>query len=171
MRIAMVLLLVLGGTACRKKAAPEQPQTVSAAVAAPAPKTVAEAVREVARNFRRVNFAFDSTELVGDSMAALQANAKILQEFPEVRVEVQGHADERGTTEYNLALGQRRAQTVKSRLETMGVPSSRITVVSYGKERPLVSGSSETAWAENRRAEFRVLQGAPAGAAISGTVP
>lgn len=172
MRIAMVLLLVLGGSACRKKAAPEPPQTVSAPspAPAPAPKTVAEAVREVARNFRRVNFAFDSTELVGESTSALQANAKILQEFPDVRVEVQGHADERGTTEYNLALGQRRAQAVKSRLETMGVPSSRVTVVSYGKERPLVSGGGETAWAQNRRAEFRVLQGAPVGAVISGSV-
>ena len=171
MRLALVLALVLTGTACRKKAAPDEPVIAAAGPVAPAaPKTVEEAVREVARNFRRVNFAFDSTDLVGDSSSALQANAKILQEFADLRVEIQGHADERGTTDYNVALGQRRAQAVKSRLESMGVPSSRLTLVSFGEERPLASGASETAWSENRRAEFRVLQGAPAGIVV-GTVP
>jgi len=163
-------MLVFAGTACRKKAEPEPPRsTVAAPAAAPMPKTVEEAVKQVAQNFRRLNFAFDSTQMVGESSAALSENARILQGFPEVRVEIQGHADERGTTEYNLALGQRRAQAVKSRLESMGVASSRLTIVSYGKERPLVSGSGETAWSQNRRAEFRVLQGSPK-AEVSGTV-
>lgn len=170
MRLFFVVLLVLGSTACRKKAevAPEQTNMVREAPP-PAPEPVQEKVQEVARNFQRVNFAFDSTDMVGDSSSALSANSKILQEFSSIRVEIQGHADERGTTDYNLALGQRRAEAVKSRLVGMGVPAARVTVVSYGKERPLVSGSGETVWSQNRRAEFRVLQGAD-NARISGTV-
>jgi peptidoglycan-associated lipoprotein len=170
-RVLMVAMLVIGGSACRKKADVAPPVAAATISATPETKPIDpdDALRQIARNFRRVNFAFDSTNLVGESMTALAENAKILQDFAEVRVEIQGHADERGTTEYNLALGERRAQAVKSRLESMGVPSSRVTVVSYGKERPLASGSSETVWAQNRRAEFRVIQGVSKGS-VSGTV-
>lgn len=170
MRLLMVVMLVLGSTACRKKAevAPQPTETIQRAPAPP-PEPPKPKPPEVVRNFQKVNFAFDSTTMVGDAGSAISANAKILQEFPNVRVEIQGHCDERGTTDYNLALGQRRAEAVKSRLVGMGIPSARLTVVSYGKERPVASGSNESSWAQNRRAEFRVLQGAE-GARIGGTV-
>jgi len=172
MRIALVLLLAMGA-GCRKKAAPVEPVAeVPPAVLEPAPTqtTEDEAVAEIVRNFQRVHFALDSTQLEGDSDEALAANAKILQEFAEIRVEVQGHADERGTTDYNLALGERRANAIRDRLERMGVGSGRVTVVSYGEEKPLASGAGEVVWSQNRRAEFRVLRGAP-DATVSGTVP
>ena len=83
-----------------------------------------------------------------------------MSQFPSITVEVQGHADERGTTEYNLALGDRRAEAVRRYMTHAGVPTARISTVSFGEERPLATGSSEVAWAENRRAEFRVVASA-----------
>ena len=163
MRLFLVALLVVGA-GCRKKATPpDEPAPSVVTEAPPAPeRTQEEAIQEIIRNFQRVHFAFDSTDLVDDSEAALSANAKILQEFPDLRVEVQGHADERGTTDYNLALGQRRAKVILDRVVRMGVPEGRITIVSYGEERPLDSASNTTAWSKNRRAEFRVLRPTPA---------
>ncbi len=126
-------------------------------------------VQVVAANFMRVNFEFDSINLVGDSMSALRDNAKILQENGGVRVEIQGHADERGTTEYNLALGERRAKAIKDKLTGMGVSGSQLSIVSYGEERPAERGASESVWSVNRRAEFRVTAGG--GDAVKGSVP
>ena len=117
-------------------------------------------------NFSRVHFETDSDALDAGGRAALQANAEILNRHPEVRVEVQGHADERGTVDYNLALGQRRGQQVIRQLTAYGVPPSRLDLLSFGEEKPLVMGTGDIAWAENRRAEFRVL----AGASVRGTV-
>lgn len=158
MRILLVLTLLFAGTACRKKAEPEAPRPVAAAATpvAEKPKTVEQAVQQVAQNFRRVNFAFDSTQMVGESNAALSENARILQAFTEVRVEIQGHADERGTTEYNLALGQRRADAVHRYLVGQTVPVGRLRTVSFGKERPADPASNERAWARNRRVELIV---------------
>jgi peptidoglycan-associated lipoprotein len=84
--------------------------------------------------------------------AALRAQAQWLQRYPQVRATIEGHCDERGTREYNLALGERRANAAKNYLVSLGVDASRITVVSYGKERPKAMGSNESAWAQNRRA-------------------
>ena len=82
-----------------------------------------------------------------------------LQTHTGLRVEVQGHADERGTVDYNLALGQRRARRVTDWLEASGVPGSRLRTVTYGEELPLVAGNDERAWSQNRRAEFRITSG------------
>lgn len=79
-----------------------------------------------------------------------------------MKIEVQGHCDERGTTEYNMALGERRASAVRNYLTSNGIAGSRIKTVSYGKERPLSQGSDEGAWSQNRRAEFKVLSGGDA---------
>ena len=168
---SLAIGIALGGTACKKKATPPEPTPVTTAPApAPeAPKDEDEAVARIEQNFQRVHFGFDSTDLVGDSQAALEDNAKILNEFAGVRVEVQGHADERGTTDYNLALGQRRANVIKERLERMGVSSGRVTLVSFGEERPLAEGSGPSVWSQNRRAEFRVLR-SPPDVPVSGTV-
>jgi len=100
----------------------------------------------------RVFFAFDSFDLTPEARATLRKQADWLAMYPNITVTIEGHADERGTREYNLALGERRATSVKNYLVALGVSPSRVTTVSYGKERPAVLGSNEEAWAQNRRA-------------------
>ena len=98
-----------------------------------------------------VLFGYDSSQLDADAMATLDAQAALLNAKPSFRVKIEGHADERGTREYNLALGERRASAARDYLVAKGVDGSRIRIVSYGKERPAVVGSNEEAWAKNRR--------------------
>ncbi len=111
------------------------------------------ATGELAKNVPdRVFFAYDSSTLDEDAQGTLRAQAEWLVANPGVKVAVEGHADERGTREYNLALGERRATAAKRFLVNAGVNNSRVTTISYGKERPAVTGSSESAWNQNRRA-------------------
>ena len=111
----------------------------------------------LARNFAEnatdtVFFAFDSSALSAESTAALDTQVNWLRDHPETNVIVQGYCDERGNREYNLALGERRANAVKQYLVSQGIAEHRISTISYGKERPAVFGSNEAAWAQNRRA-------------------
>ena len=99
-----------------------------------------------------VLFGYDSSQLSSAAIATLDAQATLLNAKPSFRVKIEGHADERGTREYNLALGERRAAAARDYLLAKGVDGSRIRIVSYGKERPAVVGSNEEAWAKNRRA-------------------
>ena len=99
----------------------------------------------------RVFFAYDSYALTGVAQSTLSKQAKWLKANPSVTISVEGHADERGTREYNLALGDRRANAAKDYLMSQGISSNRVTTISYGKERPVKSGSNDTAWAQNRR--------------------
>ena len=110
-----------------------------------------------------VHFDFDKSDIRPDMRAALDAKARFLQEFPSIRVQVEGHCDERGTVEYNIALGHRRSQSSRDYLVSLGVKPSRIDTVSYGEERPADSRSNEAGWAKNRRAKFNVIGGIPAG--------
>ena len=98
----------------------------------------------------RVFFAFDRSDITPEAQQILARQADWLQRYPNVTVTIEGHCDERGTREYNLALGERRAQAVKNVLVASGIPASRISTISYGKERPIVVGSNEEAWAQNR---------------------
>jgi peptidoglycan-associated lipoprotein len=100
----------------------------------------------------RVFFAFDRSDITPEAQQILARQADWLRRYPNVTVTIEGHCDERGTREYNLALGERRAQAVKNVLVAMGIPAARISTISYGKERPAVVGSSEEAYAQNRRA-------------------
>ncbi len=99
----------------------------------------------------RVFFAFDKYSLKADALKTLQRQATWLKKYPANTITVQGHCDERGTREYNLALGERRANSVKNYLIALGINPNRIKTLSYGKERPAVAGSNEAAWAQNRR--------------------
>ena len=99
----------------------------------------------------RVFFAYDSYALTSAAQSTLSKQAKWLKANPSVTISVEGHADERGTREYNLALGDRRANAAKDYLMSQGISSNRVTTISYGKERPVKSGSNDTAWAQNRR--------------------
>ncbi len=99
----------------------------------------------------RVFFEFDSSELTVDAQATLDAQAAWLMQYPDTNITVEGHADERGTREYNLALGDKRAFSVYSYLAQAGIDTNRMEYVSWGKERPEVIGSDETAYSQNRR--------------------
>jgi len=99
----------------------------------------------------RVFFDFDKSAIKPEGQQTLQRQAQWLQRYPNVTVTVEGHCDERGTREYNLALGERRATAVRNALVALGVSANRVKTISYGKERPAVLGSNEAAWAQNRR--------------------
>jgi peptidoglycan-associated lipoprotein len=109
--------------------------------------------------FEDVRFDYDKSTLRPDAQALLANHAKLLIERPQVRIQIEGHCDERGTVEYNLGLGDRRAQTVLDYLVTYGVSRDRLKTLSFGKERPLDSGHDEAAWARNRRAALVIVPG------------
>jgi len=100
----------------------------------------------------RIFFAFDRSDISPEAREILARQADWLRRYPNVTVTIEGHCDERGTREYNLALGERRAQAAKNVLVAAGIPAARISTTSYGKERPAVVGSTEEAYAQNRRA-------------------
>ena len=105
---------------------------------------------------RPIFFPYDSAELTTDAKAILEENARWFREYPQADITIEGHCDERGTEEYNLALGDRRAQMARVYLVDLGVESGSLAAISYGEERPLFAGHSESAWAKNRRAHFVV---------------
>lgn len=100
----------------------------------------------------RVFFAFDSSDLSAEARASLEKQAAWMKKFGGVRIVLEGHCDERGTREYNLALGERRANAAKDYLVALGINPARVKTISFGKERPAALGHNETAWAQNRRA-------------------
>lgn len=155
-------MFVVGATTLFLAACANVDKTTEPAVRDTAPEPVTEAPVEVGPEpgtqehlveqvGDRVFFGFDRYDLSNEAQATLRAQAEWLREFPAVNVTIEGHADERGTREYNLALGERRANSVKNYLTALGIDASRIEVVSYGKERPAVIGNNEEAWAQNRR--------------------
>lgn len=109
---------------------------------------------ETAQGLIRVHFDFDSAALRPDMVSVLEENAGYLKKHDSVNLVIEGHCDERGTNEYNLALGDERAGTVQNYLSSQGISGQRLRTVSYGEERPLSPGHSESAWYENRRADF-----------------
>ncbi|MEG8037999.1 peptidoglycan-associated lipoprotein Pal [Sphingomonas sp. LR60] len=106
-----------------------------------------------------VLFGLDQYDIDGTARGILDSQAEWLQRYPNVTITIEGHADERGTREYNLALGDRRANAAKNYLAARGIAPSRITTISYGKERPVALGSDEQSWAQNRRAVTVVVGG------------
>ncbi|HEY2336237.1 MAG TPA: peptidoglycan-associated lipoprotein Pal [Burkholderiales bacterium] len=125
----------------------------SAASRQPSGDAVAAARKTVPVD-RSVYYEFDRAELKPESRALIEAHASYLRDNPAVKVKIEGNADERGSSEYNLALGQRRAETVAGTLKLLGIPESRMEAVSFGKEKPRKTGHDETSWAENRRSDL-----------------
>jgi peptidoglycan-associated lipoprotein len=129
-----------------------KPQAVAApskpVVARPEPGSKEEFVAEVGD---RVFFALDKSGLSADAQSTLDRQAAWLKKYPSARVAVEGHCDERGTREYNLALGERRSTAVRDYLVARGIDASRVDTISYGKERPVAFGGDEAAWSQNRR--------------------
>ena len=147
-------------TATPTAAAPSS--TVSARSSAPVGDTTRAAARPSPTDFRAVSdlvdvhFEFDSADLRPDAMRTLEANARLLNARSDTLVLVEGHCDERGTTEYNVALGERRARAAVNALVARGVDARRITLVSFGEDKPECRERTEACWAKNRRAHFKV---------------
>jgi peptidoglycan-associated lipoprotein len=161
--IAVALTLALtSGCSSRKKveggAEPPPPpptQTEAPPVEEPPPPATTPPTDENAQaNLQDAYFDYDDAALRDDAKSALEANAKYMEGHTRVNVVIEGHCDERGSVEYNLALGEKRARAAKEYLTTYGINAGRITTISYGKERPFDPGHNEEAWARNRRAHF-----------------
>lgn len=136
----------------------EMPQMQGGPVAAP---LVAPGLEDEIKIFEQndVYFDFDQFTLTPEGRKTCAQKASFLKAHTELNLRIEGHCDARGTTEYNLALGERRGTTVKEYLRSLGVDTARITIISYGKERPAVQGNNEEAWAKNRRAHFDIIGG------------
>lgn len=104
-----------------------------------------------------IYFEVDRYDILPEEALTLEENAAFLMKYPEMKVQIEGHCDERGTNEYNLALGERRANSTKKHLVSLGISSGRISTISYGEERPYDPGHNEEAWANNRRAHMVIL--------------
>ena len=179
--LLMLLTAAAFAVACGGKAAPEEPAPEPTPTAAPSPppepvddnsaererlekermeREAAEKARTVSADLAAmINFDYDQAQVRPADQQTLDRKAAILAANPQVKLRISGHADERGSDEYNLALGNRRASAAKRYLENKGVDASRLEVVSYGEERPLNPGSDETAFAQNRRDEFEITAG------------
>jgi len=107
-----------------------------------------------AMGLQTIRFPYDSFEIVGSNREALKNNIQIMKDNPTLAVQIEGHCDERGGVQYNLALGEKRANAVKQQIQAGGVAASRVNMISMGKEKPIATGSSEEAWSQNRRANF-----------------
>jgi peptidoglycan-associated lipoprotein len=154
---ALTLALAMG--ACAPKKTTEEPTS------GPAPVTeeqidqgVADSDSGKAMGLQTVYYGYDSSALDSGAKATLTANAQILKERQNIKVQLEGHTDERGGIQYNIALGERRANSAKAFLVDQGVSADRISIISYGKEKPLDPGHDEAAWSKNRRANFRITE-------------
>jgi len=157
--LIMVLLAMLLSIGCAKKPTPapvvEPPPEQPVKQQQPMTQTeVKETVSVAVSDLTRIYFDFDSYVLTGEARSTLQKNAALLKTAPALQVRVEGHCDERGSDDYNLALGERRAQATVDYLVSLGVSPGQLSTISYGEMRPLDPGHSESAWAKNRRAEF-----------------
>jgi peptidoglycan-associated lipoprotein len=159
-------VLVLGACTHKQEAVNTAPPPAPPPAAQPAPAPVtSRIIPGSAEDFRvnvgdTVHFAFDQYNVEDNDKQILGRQAAWLAKYPSVRVTVEGHADERGTREYNLALGARRANAVKEFLVSQGVSTARVETVSYGKERPICTQSDEACWAQNRRGVTTITGGA-----------
>jgi peptidoglycan-associated lipoprotein len=166
-------LLALSAAACSKKqleVAPQPADTTTRPAPAPAPTpppppaptgdAAAETTRRLTAELGNViHFDYDQDAIKPEDVPVLDSKAAILKANPAVRIRISGHADDRGSDEYNLVLGNKRALAAKRYLESKGVAGTRIEVTSFGEERPVDPAANESAWAKNRRAEFEILAG------------
>lgn len=155
--------MALVGCSSKKKEAgmegAEEPMTTTTSEAGGSELNInGDSDNRTAGSLTTVYFDFDSSTLRADTKSALDANSAFLTSNANVEVQIEGHCDERGGVEYNLALGERRAKAVMDYLTAMGVAASRITTISYGKEKPIAMGHDEASWSQNRRANFVVTK-------------
>ena len=157
--VAAALFLVAGaGCKKAKKVEDSKPHPTAGTQAGSEAAKPAPSLKDAVL-LERVNFALDRYELSEEAKEKLAENAEKLKAQPKVRIRVEGHADERGSTEYNLALSEKRAAAVKRYLTDLGVDAARIETLAFGEERPLVDGHDESAWSQNRRGDLVVTGG------------
>jgi peptidoglycan-associated lipoprotein len=135
-------------------AAAEAKRRADSIAAAPAAEAAARAAALRAEMAYTVYFEFDKSALTDSGMKLLDRKIAVMNANPKMQIQIEGHTDERGSSEYNVALGQQRAASVKRYLTQHGIADGRITIISYGEERPAATGHDETSWSHNRRAEF-----------------
>ena len=180
-RSGYVVLMIAIGTlaACSSQEPPEVEPTQPPPAAAPPPEPRANPEPPEAGAFeaaqpgsdvlsiteineggllQTIYFDYDQSEIRPDQRAKLQANAQFLRDNTNFRLVIAGHCDERGTRDYNMALGERRASGTMQYLVSLGIPRNRIDIISYGEENPAASGATESAWAQNRRAHFQAVE-------------
>lgn len=162
--VIVLVAVALVGCASNPKpvAGPTLTTPVVAARPAVAKKTTQEAtgeLREAILLLRKVHFAYNDQSLSPAVRGSLTEAAAKLQEYPDVELYIDGHTDDRGSEEYNLALGDRRANAVREFLVQSGIPKSRLNIVSFGEEKPEARGKTDAAYAKNRRADFRLIRG------------
>ena len=163
--LAVTVASALALSACKKEAPEELPPAPqNTTTPTPAPLPPSGPIPGTQGHFAQamagrdtIYFDTDMFNIDAEDQAALREQAGYLSQYPNVRATIEGHADERGTREYNLALGERRANAAKNYLISLGVAPDRLSVVSYGKERPVALGSNEQSWARNRRAVTVVM--------------
>lgn len=165
---ALAAALVIGGCATSgsdsasstSDSASNQSGATSSSAPAPAPAPSSQLAsrssgsRMGSPNARSVYYEFDKSDLSAEDRRLVEANARYLRQHPDTKVRIEGNADERGSAEYNLALGQRRAEGVAKALRAGGIQEDRLEAVSYGKEKPKADGHDEKSWAENRRSDI-----------------
>lgn len=134
----------------------QQPEVMGAGSGSISSEGVAD--HQAVQGLERIHFDFDQFTLSPEARTVLNQNARYLQANSGLKVVIEGHCDERGSDEYNLALGERRAAAAKQYLVSLGISADRLSIISYGEERPLVDQANEQAWAQNRRAEFKAIR-------------
>ena len=160
--VVSALILTLGACNTKKKAEDTQTTDVAGATNSQPPQIDSTPMSFDAAGsdsgkidgLRSINFEYDKASLSGDAKKKVQANVDWMKSHGNSKLQIEGHCDARGSIEYNLSLGERRAQSVKSFMTSLGVAANRLSIISYGKEKPLVNGDSEADMAKNRRANF-----------------
>lgn len=153
-------LILLAGVGCGKKDVTDQNQGGDGQMYDGDELPLTEQERQAALRISDgiIYFPYDSFTLDTTAKSLLNDKAQVIRQFPQLRVTIEGHCDERGTQEYNLALGERRARAAYDFLLNLGISSSQLEMVSFGKLHPAISGSGESAWSKNRRDEFKVYK-------------
>src|SRR3989344_4032161 len=155
--LMLAFLLALGAASCSKKQkADEGAESAASVGSSDLAQDMSDSDAGRAAGLQTVHYAYDSSVLDATAKGTLDENARILKEKSSLKVQIEGHCDERGGIQYNIALGERRASVAKSYLVDKGVGADRVTIISYGKEKPVDQGHSEESWAKNRRSNFRI---------------
>ena len=158
---AVAAVLLLAGCTTKPPAAAEPPPPAMSNPMTTQSNIVPGSAEDLRVNVGdTVHFEYNRSDVTDEDRGTLQRQSAWLQKYPQVRVTIEGHCDERGTREYNIALGARRANAVKEYLVSLGVSSARVDTISYGKERPICTQSDETCWAQNRRGVTTITSGA-----------
>ncbi len=172
--VLLIMTVAFVSAGCHKKPTPIEPPAPPPAPAAPETPTppplepkqleegtiTDEVIAECTKQLQPVFYDFDKSDIRQDQVQALQNNARVLKagQCANVKLLIEGHCDERGTEEYNMALGERRAGAAKDYMVNLGITEDRVSTISYGKDRPFAQGHNEEAWRQNRRAQFVALK-------------